>query len=583
MRSDCLTGVQKPKIAEAHVLRIKDLKTATKINVLLGATIAGYVLLAWLGYATLNEVKVNGPIYQSISEGKTLDSDVTPASQYLSEARLQVLALLNEKDRSQLAGHVNDYKATVKEFHDGHDGYEKDLEEGPVKQLFRGAAFTKGIAWLDAMDQKVIPLKLAGDDKAADAAFDQADAQFEEHRKAVQELAEAVEKDNKTKEDAAARSISHRIVELGFLIVCVCAVVIVLGVVTSRAITSSLHKTVEVLQITADGDLRKRVVVDTKDEAGQMGDALNHTLDRISQAIREIGSAANQLTSASDEFSNTSQQITANSEETSTQARVVSTATEQVNLNLQTVATGSNQMVITVKDIAQNAQDAAKIAAKAQQTAEETNHIVLKLGESSAEIGKVIKVITSIAQKTDLLALNATVEAARAGEVGAGFAVVANEVKELAKQTAQATEEISRKIEAIQTDAKSAVEAIGNISGVISKVNEISISIATAVEEQSATTSEMSRNTTQAAHGAEDVAHNIAGVAQAAEDTAKGASQSLRAAKELSKMSGRLRELVGQFRVDGQVQSGRRSWQAPASEVQTNEQPEAIEELVGTR
>ena len=561
---------------------IKDLKTATKINVLLGTTIAGYLLLAWLGYATLNEVKVNGPIYQSISEGKALDSDVTPASLYLSEARLQVLALLNEKDRGKFSGHVDDYKASVKEFHDSHDGYDKDMEEGPIKQLFRGPAYTQGVAWLEEMDTKVIPAKLAGDDKGADAAFTQADGHFDEHRKATAELATAVEKDNKTKEDASTRSISHRIVELGVLIVCVCGIVVVLGWVTSRAITSSLRKTVEVVQTAAEGDLRRRVVVDSKDEPGQMGDALNHMLDRISQAIREIGAAANQLASASDEFSNTSQQITANSEETSTQARVVSSATEQVNHNLQTVATGSNEMATTVKDIAQNAQDAAKVAAKAQQSAEQTNKIVLKLGESSAEIGKVIKVITSIAQKTDLLALNATVEAARAGEVGAGFAVVANEVKELAKQTSQATEEISQKIEAIQNDAKSTVEAIGNISAVISKVNEISISIATAVEEQSATTSEMSRNTTQAAQSAEEVSHNIAGVAQAADDTAKGASQSLRAAKELSKMSGRLRELVAQFRVEPQSQSTRRTWQAPASVGREIEQPEPVEELVTT-
>jgi uncharacterized phage infection (PIP) family protein YhgE len=182
-----------------------------------------------------------------------------------------------------------------------------------------------------------------------------------------------------------------------------------------------------------------------------------------------------------------------------------------------------------------------------------------------------------------LLALNATVGAARAGEVGAGFAVVANEVKELAKQTAQATEEISQKIEAIQTDAKSAVEAIANISGVINKVNEISMSIATAVEEQSATTTEMSQNTVQAAHGAEDVAHNIAGVAQAAEDTAKGASQSQKASKELSRMSGRLRELVGQFRVDGQTSSNRKNWQSPPATPSNSEEPEPVEELVGVR
>lgn len=179
-----------------------------------------------------------------------------------------------------------------------------------------------------------------------------------------------------------------------------------------------------------------------------------------------------------------------------------------------------------------------------------TNATVAKLGESSAEIGQVIKVITSIAQKTDLLALNATVEAARAGEVGAGFAVVANEVKELAKQTSNATEEISRKIEAIQTDAKAAVAAISSISGVISRVNEISMSIATAVEEQSATTNEMARNVSEAARGSGEVAHNFGGVAQAAQDTSSSAGQSLTAAHQLAKLSQDLRQVVEKFKLD---------------------------------
>jgi methyl-accepting chemotaxis protein len=570
-------------ISEVHVARIKDLKTATKINLLLATTIAGFLLVSWLGYSTLSQVKVGGPVYSNISLGKALDSDVVPPSLYLGEEHMQIRALLAERDRTKAQSLIDDYKLNVKDFRDTHDRYEKDLPEGPVKQLFRGDAYTQAVGWLNVIDQQVLPAKLAGDDKLATEAFEKAESQFEAHRKANRELAAAVEGDSKKLEEAATSSISHRTLWLGLIMLGVCGTVVGLGVYTSRAITGSMQKTVDVLRYTADGDLRKRVDVDTKDEAGQMGDALNHTLDRISDAIREIGAAASQLTIASDEFSNTSQQITANSEETSTQARVVSTATEQVSQNLQTVASGSNQMAITVKDIAQNAQEAAKVAAKAQRTAEETNHIVSKLGESSAQIGKVIKVITSIAQKTDLLALNATVEAARAGEVGAGFAVVANEVKELAKQTAQATEEISQKIEAIQTDAKSAVEAIANISGVINKVNEISMSIATAVEEQSATTTEMSQNTVQAAHGAEDVAHNIAGVAQAAEDTAKGASQSQKASKELSRMSGRLRELVGQFRVDGQTSSNRKNWQSPPATPSNSEEPEPVEELVGVR
>ena len=191
------------------------------------------------------------------------------------------------------------------------------------------------------------------------------------------------------------------------------------------------------------------------------------------------------------------------------QASTVSAATEQVSRNLQTVATGAEEMSSTIKEIAKNAGEAAKIASEAVRSAQTTNAIVSKLGESSIEIGQVIKVITSIAQQTNLLALNATIEAARAGEAGKGFAVVANEVKELAKQTAKATEDISRKITAIQEDTKGAVEAIGSIDGIIHQINDISNTIATAVEEQSATTNEMSRNVTEAARGSESTSRRI--------------------------------------------------------------------------
>jgi methyl-accepting chemotaxis protein len=195
--------------------------------------------------------------------------------------------------------------------------------------------------------------------------------------------------------------------------------------------------------------------------------------------------------------------------------------------------------------------------------AEDTNQVVSKLGDSSTEIGQVIKVITSIAQQTNLLALNATIEAARAGEAGKGFAVVANEVKELAKQTAKATEDISRKIEAIQGDTKNAVGAIGQISGVIKQVNDISNTIATAVEEQNATTNEMARNVGEAAKGSGEITKNIAGVADAAKSTTQGSEDSLKAAQALSKMSSDLQNLVSQFKIDD-AQSGH-SAKPPAS------------------
>jgi len=334
------------------------------------------------------------------------------------------------------------------------------------------------------------------------------------------------------------------------------------------------------LQRLANGDLTQRLEIASRDEVGEMGEALNSTVEKISTVVREIGEESVNVANASEEFSAVSQQISANSEETSAQAAVVSNATDQVNRGLQTAATSTEEMSASIKEIAKNATEAAKVADHAMKTALETNAIVAKLGESSAEIGQVIKVITSIAQKTDLLALNATVEAARAGEVGAGFAVVANEVKELAKQTATATEDISRKIEAIQADAKSAVTAIASISGVIGQVNDISGTIATAVEEQSATTSEMSRNISEAARGAGEVAQNIQGVAEAAQSTSHGATDSQKAAKSLAEMSTHLRELVGRFKLDEKEEAARRG-KREHSRTLHNETVEEQEELVG--
>jgi methyl-accepting chemotaxis protein len=197
-----------------------------------------------------------------------------------------------------------------------------------------------------------------------------------------------------------------------------------------------------------------------------------------------------------------------------------------------------------------NAQGAAGFANEAVKTARAADATVTKLGESSAEIGEVIKVITDIAQQTNLLALNATIEAARAGGAGKGFAVVANEVKELAKQTAKATEDIGRRIAAIQQDSKGAVEAIGNIHGVIQKISGVSETIAAAVEEQSATTNEMSRNVSEAADGASAITANIGGVARAVESAAASATESQTAVDQLADMSRQLSRLVAQFHIN---------------------------------
>ncbi len=316
----------------------------------------------------------------------------------------------------------------------------------------------------------------------------------------------------------------------------------------AEELKSKVDQILDSVTAAAQGDLTKEVTVSGQDAIGQLGEGLNKFLQDLKGKLSDLGSNVQTLASSSEELTSVGQQMSSTIQETATQASLVATATDQVTKNVEAVAAGAEEMNVSIKEIAQNSSEAARVASEAVKVAETTNDTVSKLGQSSAEIGQVIKVINSIAEQTNLLALNATIEAARAGEAGKGFAVVANEVKELAKETSKATEEISNKIQAIQSDTQGAVEAIGDITMVINQISDISTTIAGAVEEQTATTSEIGRTIAEAAQGTIEISQNITGVSQAAQNTTGDANDTLGAAKEVARMASEQNSLINYFK-----------------------------------
>ena len=536
---------------------LSNMNVRVKLTVLCGAFIIGIAIFAAVSYSTVDAIKIGGDRYETLIGLKDSYSNLSMPDATFMPSNFQYYRML-------LSADADEAKRVAEVLHESERRFQ-EARQVEVKRAANdpelAAALAKAYAPVDDLFQiintQIIPLALAGKlDEARQLRREKTLPLYKAHEEGIADVNKILVARIQSTEAEAAATVRNRMI-LTYAVLAVClTIAIVLAWRIESGIVDRLREKVEVLEKVAKGDLSCHLDVRAKDEIGELARVINETIDGLSEIVSQIHVNSRELNTSSQGLSAASHQLGASSQQTASSANAVSSAAEQVNNNLQTVSSATAQMTASVSEIAKNASEAARVAASAQQLASSTHSTMTKLTESSAEIGNVIKVITSIAEQTNLLALNATIEAARAGEAGKGFAVVANEVKELAKETAKATEDIGNRVQAIQDDANGTVHAINEITNVIGRINDIQNSIASSIEEQTAATNEIARNVGETSQGTADIAKNITGVAQAAQETQQSASDTQKSSVELSKLAEGLENLVGRFQLGGAHTNG---------------------------